>query len=48
MLTGFHWFLVVGLAIICIAALKAEHNVRVMIVVGVIAGLLWYRSQKKR
>jgi len=48
MLTGFHWVLVVGLAILVIAALKAEHNVRVIMVVGVIAGLLWYRAQKKK
>ncbi|MCB0323787.1 MAG: hypothetical protein KDD69_09450 [Bdellovibrionales bacterium] len=48
MLTGFHWVLVVGLGILCIAALKADYNTRVMLVGGLIAVLVFYKMQQKR
>ena len=49
MLSFFHWGLLVGLGILVVAILKAEHNVRVILVVAAIALMIFYKlSSKKR
>jgi len=49
MLSFFHWGLLVGLGILLVAIMKAEHNVRVMLVIGAIALMIFYKmSGKKR
>ena len=49
MLTFFHYGLLVGLGIILIAIMKADHATRIIIVAGVVAVILFVKfSQKKR